>query len=69
MIPYFSLLPYRACLQPASAEQRRAFTASKAWVELGACGPDNPAAKASGADVLVSLLSVGAAHKYNPDPG
>lgn len=25
-----------------------AFAASKAWIELGACGPDNPAVKASG---------------------
>lgn len=58
MIPYFfPLLPYRARLQPASAEQRMAFAASKAWIELGACGPDNPAVKASGADLLVSLLS------------
>lgn len=34
-----------------------AFAASKAWIELGACGPDNPAVKASGAALLVSLLS------------
>lgn len=45
---FCSLLPYRARLQPASAEQRMAFAASKAWIELGACGPDNPAVKASG---------------------
>jgi hypothetical protein len=52
---FFTLLPYRACLQPASAEQRMAFAASKAWIELGACGPDNPAVKASGADLLLSV--------------
>lgn len=55
--PLFCSLPYRPRLQPASAEQRMASAASKAWIELGACGPDNPAVKASGAALLVSLLS------------
>lgn len=47
-----SLLPYCTVYRYCT-EQRLASAPSKAWIELGACGPDNPAAKASGADLLL----------------